>query len=82
MAKNKDTWGEWQRLYYAERDLTDRRGEALARVWMVIESEVADAGLANSLRMAVIGDVVPDVMVYQAEELEDDDVEEMASDDE
>lgn len=72
MGKNKDTWGQWQRLYYAERDLTDRRGEALARVWLVIESEVADAGLANALRQAVLGDVVPVVMVYQDDILEEE----------
>lgn len=70
----KPPWEAWERLYYAVSDLADRRGEALARVWMVIESQVQDAGLANALRMSVLGDVVPDVIVYQedAEEYEDE----------
>lgn len=59
---------DWERYGYAMADLADRRGEALARVWMVIESQVHDAGLANSLRMAIIGDFFPDVAVYETEE--------------
>lgn len=79
----KAPWSEWERLLYAEKDLSERRGEALARVWLVIESQVADAGLANALRMAVLGDTVPDVVVYQSDEEEVEyEVKEVTADDE
>ncbi len=69
----KPHWSEWERISYIYQDLAEKRGEALARVWMVIESQIEDVGLANTLRLAIIGDFIPDIAVY---EVEDDDVDE------
>lgn len=71
MAK-KVPASDWERYGYAMADLADRRGEALSRVWIVIETQVDDPGLANALRIAILGDFIPDVAVYEMDE--DDEV--------
>lgn len=70
---SKAPWQEWERLYYAASELAEKRGEALGRVWMVIESCVDDVGLANSLRLAIIGDFLPDIAVYEMEDTSEED---------
>jgi len=62
----------WQKLYFAMAELADRRGDALSRVWVVIETQVQDAGLANELRMAIVGNMVPDVAVWEDYESEEE----------
>jgi hypothetical protein len=64
----KAPWQEWERLFWAASELADKRGEALGRVWMVIESQIEDVGLANTLRLAIIGDFLPDIAVYEVED--------------
>jgi hypothetical protein len=45
---------------------------------MVIESQIQDPGLANTLRLAIIGDFIPDIAVYEVDDDEEtyDDVDE------
>jgi hypothetical protein len=70
-VSKKVPWHEWERIAYIYQELAEKRGEALGRVWMVIESQIQDPGLANTLRLAIIGDFIPDIAVYEVDDDEE-----------
>lgn len=72
-------FSEFERLYYPAIELAERRGDALQRVWVVIETQVHDRGVANALRMAILGpDLIPDIDVFEVDEEEVEEEEEPA----
>lgn len=57
-----NTGREWREIAYHYEQLAKHRGEALGRVWIGIDAMVDDADLANSLRLLIVGDFVPDLI--------------------
>lgn len=60
---------EWRELYYNQRELLEKalemgenRGQMLARIWLGIDACVDDPDLANTLRLLIIGDFIPDLV--------------------
>lgn len=62
----------WRDLALEWKELSDIRGAMLARVWVGIDAMVDDEDLANSLRLMLIGDFIPDLIAEELGEGEDD----------
>lgn len=59
----RDIAAEYEALADHWHEVAERRGESLTRVWLGIETMVDDPDLANSLRLLILGDFLPDLII-------------------